>query len=131
MVDIFKCYTCHPIYTATESLLLGPLRKGGSNHHFQGTIDNKKILIKTVLASNLLCIYNRICHWDETENQVLTPTTSEDELQIDQVHNSTLPMNLSRMETVLFFYAKSTQNQETLKVRDDKQFPPIMSRSDQ
>ena len=32
-----------------------------------------------MLASNPQCIYNRICQWYETENQVPTPTRAEDE----------------------------------------------------
>ena len=45
-----------------------------------------------------------------------------------KMNNSTAPMNLSRMETVLFFFAENTQNQGILNSRDDKQFLP-MSRS--
>ena len=35
------------------------------------------------LTGNERCIYNRTCHWYETENQVPTPRTAEDEEQID------------------------------------------------
>ena len=31
--------------------------------NFQGTYENKKTVIKTMLASSWLCIYNRICQW--------------------------------------------------------------------
>ena len=76
----------HPIryYPATEPLSLGQLRKGGSNYRFQGTFENNKILINALLSSNLLCIYNQICHLYETENQILTPRTAEDQEQIDR-----------------------------------------------
>ena len=84
MVDIFKCHTSHPIFLATEPLSLGQLRKGGGNFHFQGTFDNNKILIKSMLATNLLCIYNNFCQWYDTENDVFTPRTAEDEEQIDR-----------------------------------------------
>ena len=67
MVDTFKCRTSHPIFPATEPLSLGQLRKGGINYHFHGTFENKRILLKTLLARNLLCIYNRICQCYETE----------------------------------------------------------------
>ena len=42
-----------------------------------------KILTKTMLASNVRRLYNRICQWYEIENQVLTPRAAEDEEQID------------------------------------------------
>ena len=45
--------------------------------------DNKKILINTILASNLPCIYNRLCQRYETENQIFTPKRAADEEQID------------------------------------------------
>ena len=61
MVDFFKCHTSHPIFPTTEPFSLGQLRKGRRNYHFQGTSDNKKLLIKTILESELICIYNRIC----------------------------------------------------------------------
>ena len=44
---------------------------------------------------------------------------------------STLTMNLFWKETVLLLEAENTQNQDTLKVRNYKQFLPMMSRSDQ
>ena len=62
MVEIFKCHIAHPIFPATEPLSLGHLRKGGGKFHFQGTNENKQILMKTTLAGNLRCIYNRISH---------------------------------------------------------------------
>ena len=47
-----------------QSLLShGQLRTGGINYHSRGTVDNKKILIKTILASNSPCTYNKICQW--------------------------------------------------------------------
>ena len=83
MVDIFKCHTSHRIFPATEPLSLAQLRKGAGKCHFPGTFYNKKIFINSMLAGNLLCIYNRICQWYDTENQVLTPRTAEYEAQID------------------------------------------------
>ena len=44
---------------------------------------------------------------------------------------STLTMNLFWKETVLLLEAENTQNQASLKVRNYKQFLPMMSRSDQ
>ena len=44
---------------------------------------NNKILIKTLLASNLPCIYSRVCQLHETGNQVRAPRRAEDEEQID------------------------------------------------
>ena len=82
MVDLFKCDTSHPVLPATEPLSLGQMRNGGSTHHFQGTFDNGKLLIKTRLGSSLQCVYNRICQWYETETLVLTPRIAEDEKQI-------------------------------------------------
>ena len=75
-VDIFECHTSHPIFPATEPLSFGQWRKGGSGHHFQGTFDNKKILIKTTLANNSTVYYNQICQRYESENQTLTPENS-------------------------------------------------------
>ena len=83
MVDMFKCHTSHPIFPATESSPLGQLRKGGRNNHFIGTIENEKILIKTILASSFRCLDNRSCQWSVAENQVLTPRRAEDEEQND------------------------------------------------
>ena len=40
------------------------------------------ILIKTILASNLQCIYNQ---WYETDNRVPTPRRVEEEEQIEQL----------------------------------------------
>ena len=53
------------------------------NHDFQGTSENQKIFIKTILAGNLLCIYNCICQWHETENSVSTQRKSEQAEEID------------------------------------------------
>ena len=44
---------------------------------------NKKLLIKTKLASNTPLIHNRICQRYEIEKQIPTPRTAEDEEQID------------------------------------------------
>ena len=68
MVDIFKCQTSHPIRPAT-ALSFGQLKKG-KNHQFHNTFGNKNILINTLLASNLLRIFNYICQWYGTENLV-------------------------------------------------------------
>ena len=57
IVDICKCHTSRPKFQ------LGQLKTGGSRYHFQGTFENRKILIKTILASNNFCIYNRMCRW--------------------------------------------------------------------
>ena len=83
MVDLFKRHTSRPIFPATEPLSLGQLRNGGSGYHFQGTFDNKTILIKTILATNFLRIYNRTRQWYETQNQVPTLRTAGDEEPID------------------------------------------------
>ena len=83
MVDLFKCHTSRPIFPATEPLSLGQLRNGGSGYHFQGTFDNKTILIKTILATSFLRIYNRTRQWYETQNQVPTLRTAGDEEPID------------------------------------------------
>ena len=45
--------------------------------------ENKKILIKTILAGNLLCIYSCICQWYDTDHLALTPRRSEEEEQVD------------------------------------------------
>ena len=55
------------------------------NCDFQSAFDNKKILIRTILASNQHCIYNRICQLHETENQIPTPRRAEDEKEGDLV----------------------------------------------
>ena len=83
MVDIFKCHTSHPIFPATEPLSIGQLRKGGRSYHFQCTFEIKTILINTMLASNLPCMYNRICQRYELANLVPTPRRAEDEEQTD------------------------------------------------
>ena len=44
---------------------------------------SKKILIKTILARNLLCICTCICQWYDAEKLVPTPRRSEDEEEID------------------------------------------------
>ena len=77
MVDMFKCHTSHTPYS------LGQLTKGGRNWHFQGAFENKKILINTIWAGDLLCIYNCMYPWYDTEKLALTPRGSEEDEQID------------------------------------------------
>ena len=71
-----------PIFPATTTLSRGHLKKGERNYLIQGTFENKKVLIKTILASNLLCIFNCTCQWNDTENVVFTPNSSEDKEEI-------------------------------------------------
>ena len=73
--------------------------KGGSNYRFQSTFDNQKILIKTIWASKILWIHNRILPpvWDwksgtHTEN------------------SGRLRANRSRTRAVDFDYAKTANN---------------------
>ena len=80
MVDIFMCHTSHPTFPAGESLSRGQLTKGWRNYHSQSTFENKKLLIETKMASNLLCMHNRICQRYETEP---TPREANNEEQID------------------------------------------------
>ena len=61
--------TSHPIFPGTEPLIARTVEERRNTVPLPRTLDNKKILIKTLLASNLLSIYNRICQWCETENQ--------------------------------------------------------------
>ena len=70
MVDIFECRTEPPIFPATAILSLGPLKEGRRNDHSRGTFENKKTLIQTTLAGNVLCIYNCLCRkfGSDTEN---------------------------------------------------------------
>ena len=82
MADILKCHTSHPIRQPTEQLSLGQYGKRRS-YHFHGTFETKMLLIMTILASNLLCVYNRNCQWYEIANQIPTPRTAEHEEQID------------------------------------------------
>ena len=83
MVGIPMCHTSHPTFFSDRTTSPGQVRKGGRHCHFQGTFENKKILINIILAGNILCIYNCICHWCDTENLVLTPRRSEEEEQLD------------------------------------------------
>ena len=76
MADIFQCHTSHPIFPATDPLSFGQLWKG-RNDYFQVTLENKKILINTVLAGNLLCVYNCIFWRYDNENLVPSPKRSE------------------------------------------------------
>ena len=71
MVDMFECHTSHPIFPATEPLFAWTVEERKEHLPFQSTFDNKKILIKTVLSSNVFCIYNRMCQWYDTE--ILVP----------------------------------------------------------
>ena len=75
----------HSIFPA-----LGPLAKGRSNCHFQGAFENKKSLIRTILATKLQCIQYRTCQWYQTENQVPTPRTTEVDIDYaERVDNAT------------------------------------------
>ena len=49
----------------------------------QGTFDDNKSFINTILESKLLCTYKRICQWYETEHLVPPPRLAEDKEQID------------------------------------------------
>ena len=64
--------------SATEPPWPGQMEKEGINYHFEGTYENKKILINTMLAGNLLCIYKCICQWHEPKNW-FPPRRSEEE----------------------------------------------------
>ena len=117
MVDIFKCHTSHPIFPATEPSPLGHLRTGGSNCQFQSTFDNKKILIKTPLASILRCFPIEFASGTRLKTQVLTPRTGEEKEQIDigpeQLSTSTQKewnMSQARGDSML----KLIANRETL-----------------
>ena len=77
MADIFQCHTSHPIFPATDPLSFGQLWKEGRNDYFQVTLENKKILINTVLAGNFLCVYNCIFWRYDNENLVPSPKRSE------------------------------------------------------
>ena len=101
MVDIFKCNTSHPIFPATEPLSPGQFKKGERNYHFQRTFENKRILIKTIQASSFRCIYNRICQWYETGNQVLTPRRAEDEAMWNPARGNSVP-HVTENREVLF-----------------------------
>ena len=52
MGDTFRYHTSHPKYPVTEPSSFGQLWKGGINNHFHGIGENKKILIKVMLASS-------------------------------------------------------------------------------
>ena len=45
--------------------------------------ENKKMLIKTLMAGNLLCFYKCICQWWDSEHLVFTPRRSEETKDID------------------------------------------------
>ena len=57
-----------------------------NKYHFQDTFENEKILIKTVLAGDQLCVCRSICQWHDTEQLVLTPRGAEDGGLIDLEH---------------------------------------------
>ena len=66
------------------------VNKGGSNYRFRSMCENKKILIKTILATKLKCFQYRTCPWYETETQVLTPRTPEVDIDYgERADNST------------------------------------------
>ena len=83
MVHTLKCRTSHPTCPATAPLLLGQLKNGGPRDHFQGTVDNTKILIKFKLAGSLLSIYNCVCQWYETEKEAHTQRKPKKEEELD------------------------------------------------
>ena len=108
MVDIFECHTSHPIFQARAPLSLAQLKKGGINYHFQGTMEKKKTLTKTLLAGNLLFICNCICQWYDAENLVLTTRRSEEAEEIDVDAERNVPQ--ARSGSLL----RLTENHETL-----------------
>ena len=74
------------------------LGNGGNDEQITAsTCDNKKRLIKTILASNLSCVYNRICQWCDTEKLVPTPRRA----------------NRSRPRAVYMNYAKKPRKKTT------------------
>ena len=157
--DRAPSHTSHPKFPATEPLSVGHLRNGERNNHFQGTLESKKIIINTTPAGNLLCIYNCICQWYDTDKVVPTPRTAAEaediDLEPDQLtdyakraehvtssrrldvetycesRNADSQRLPTRQNLPELLHAQNTHNQDILKVRDYKQFSPIMSRSDQ
>ena len=109
MVDIFTCHTSHPPFPAPLSL--GPLKKGGRTYHFQGTLENKKILIKTMLARQPT-VYPQlhlpvVCYrksWEEEEvdfdAEQLTTITQKERSMSQARGDSTLKLHEKR-ETLL------------------------------
>ena len=59
------------------------VKQGGRSYHFQGPFEPSKILIKTMVAGNLQCIYNCICQWYDTSNLTPIPSKPEEEEEID------------------------------------------------
>ena len=131
----------------TRYFQLGQLRKGVRYCHFQGTFEKKKIRIKTILARNLRCIYNRICPRNETENQHLHREQRKMKSNIDlepeqltlitqkqqtmpQARGDSLLQLTENLESLIrrvserdgkqfhFFYAENAKNQQNLTVRD-------------
>ena len=70
-------HTSHPMCPATESFSLGQMRKRGTNYHFQGTLD--------ILAGNILCVYNCICQWYDTEKWYLRRESLKIDLDPEQL----------------------------------------------
>ena len=82
MVAIIQFHTSHPTCPATEPLSLRRLRKGGRYDHYQSTFDNKKILIKTILASNLYAFTIEVASGMRLKNLVPEPRRTEDKEQV-------------------------------------------------
>ena len=86
MGGIFKCHTFNPLYmyiSSNKAAVAWKEEERRNKLQFHGTCDNKKRLINTIVASNLLCIYNRICHWYEIEHLVLAHREQQKTKQID------------------------------------------------
>ena len=82
------------------------------------------MLIKTILASNLLCIYNRIGQLCETEHQVPTPRPAEDEEQIDLEPEQLTSIAQQQQKSATSsrrFVLQHTQHHETLIRRASEQ----------
>ena len=67
VADILKCHTANPIFRSSRDIIAWGVEEGGRHSQFQGIVDNKKLLAFTILASNCLCIYNRIYQWYEID----------------------------------------------------------------
>ena len=64
--------------SSDRAIIAWTVEERWKHYNFQGTSENKKIPIKSILVSNLL----EFCQWYENENQVLTPTRAEDDEQV-------------------------------------------------
>ena len=75
MVDIFRFQSSHPIFLGTSppSHVKLRLKKGNMNEHSQAICENKKVVIQTILACQLMCSHNVICHWFAKHNVIRTP----------------------------------------------------------